>query len=1253
MKRLLRATPLAALLTLACDGELKPAEQLPYVGPCEGLAPLSLSAEPTTVRSGDVATLTAGGGSGHYSFRAEAGGTSGDMRGNRFVAGGTAGEATLTVVDEQCGGATSVRVKVISRFGVAPARAMLRPGTSFQIATEGLVGTATFTLTGNGSGATLTDTGLYTAGQVEAQDVITVRDTKSGDTESLQYTVSKAAKLVGDPQYLGVPSGSSAPLGTTGGSDRVTWTKKSGPGSVVNGRVVVEAGATGTVVLEAKDAFTGDVAPVSVRVLDELTRPLLAHGKLSDVATLVTADFDGDGIQDLAVGQRESELSRPTGGAVFIYKGSASGLPAKPTWVLTGETEGALFGDMLAAGDLDGDGIADLAVSSPAADVTIGDSGAVYLYSFKPGKAPALLRPALTGLGRGGFGTGMAIADADGDGDMDLFVGSPGADLSTLSGISRRGVIDIFILNKGQTIPDLPTVRLGGQDVDKNGKFELKSTTELGRALVVADLNDDGRPDLAALHRLTRFNADGTANGQQMAVAVYFARDTAPRYRSAADLYVLVSNTAVETMANEGTFRLGTIPGEGSRPPFLLVMADKADAPDLRTTGGVAAQVDAGGAYLFDLRGAMLAADPAVVNPPTMPLANAFARFYGDARSITATRSWAVMDVDGTPGPELLLGAPYASVMAGTATLGNAGKVLVFPLTGLSKDTVMNKPLTALGGAAKSEVLGAGLAAWNLPSGPVLAGFSGRASSTAGAFTGRVDVFSKAGATIAEWSRSGMDVTAKASVERFGETVAVARLNDKVMALVGSPGFSGPGPNSDGADMTVGRAYTFDTTEPGKAIVSGEGASSPWHGGRNVGVDVAFTDFNGDGRPDMVAGATGLVIPATNSAATERDPYVANACMTTATQSLGGLLVSLGQADGTFKQAYRVFAPSVVTGCDDAAVVTRCRRTTIGRGVVGGFDFNGDGKQDLAVLRDRGMDVFLGRAPEDASLAKMTLACDPAYSWPTTFMPGSPDGDWASTTMPTTSAIATVGDLNGDGCHEVAWRYSDNAHSGIVIAYGFDAGGTRCGGRTVASMVRIAGDPEKKIALMNLGIATTRAGKFLGDSRDFIAVSANNYLFEGVNQPTVLLYDVAAINAKRPANGATKNEAVVGAINDGLTPIPVTYRARAVSFGTSLSGGRDLNGDGVPDLWVGAPNASVASDGDGAAFLFAGGAKSTGPLSPFLLVVGDGAERSYLGQSIAVVPGSGGSPPSVVIGAPRSYRTGTQNGTAYSLPLPF
>ncbi len=66
-------------------------------------------------------------------------------------------------------------------------------------------------------------------------------------------------------------------------------------------------------VLEATDPFTEDTARVSVRVLDELTRPTQPHGRLSDVATMVTADFDGDGVQDVAVGQRESDLNRPLG----------------------------------------------------------------------------------------------------------------------------------------------------------------------------------------------------------------------------------------------------------------------------------------------------------------------------------------------------------------------------------------------------------------------------------------------------------------------------------------------------------------------------------------------------------------------------------------------------------------------------------------------------------------------------------------------------------------------------------------------------------------------------------------------------------------------------------------------------------------------------------------------------------------------------------------------------------------------------
>ena len=58
---------------------------------------------------------------------------------------------------------------------------------------------------------------------------------------------------------------------------------------------------------------------------------------------------------------------------------------------------------------------AERAVARTGADVTVADSGAVLLYKFGA-EGPLLLRPPLTGLGRGNFGASLAIADVDGDG---------------------------------------------------------------------------------------------------------------------------------------------------------------------------------------------------------------------------------------------------------------------------------------------------------------------------------------------------------------------------------------------------------------------------------------------------------------------------------------------------------------------------------------------------------------------------------------------------------------------------------------------------------------------------------------------------------------------------------------------------------------------------------------------------------------------------------------------------------------------
>jgi hypothetical protein len=197
--------------------------------------------------------------------------------------------------------------------------------------------------------------------------------------------------------------------------------------------------------------------------------------------------------------------------------------------------------------------------------------------------------------------------------------------------------------------------------------------------------------------------------------------------------------------------------------------------------------------------------------------------------------------------------------------------------------------------------------------------------------------------------------------------------------------------------------------------------------------------------------------------------------------------------------------------------------------------------------------------------------------------------------------------------------------------------------------VRLAADGEVGGNFLGLGVAMTRAGTFLNDGRDRLAISATNVPFDGVTQPAVLLFETAPLVARRPATG----EALVGALGDGLSPVTLVHRTRAVNFGRALEGGRDLTGDNIPDLIVSAPGASEASDGGGAVFLYAGGAQATGRLTPWLIVAGDVAERSNFGLDLALSPGGTGSPPTLVIGAPTSYRTGTQNGTAFSLPLGF
>jgi uncharacterized repeat protein (TIGR01451 family) len=149
------------------------------------------------------------------------------------------------------------------------------------------------------------------------------------------------------------------------------------------------------------------------------------HAALGEsVAT--AGDVNGDGFSDVIVGAPWYGLET-SGGRVYVFHGSTSGLSSTPASTLEGEQMWADFGDTVAtAGDVNGDGFSDVIVGAVNFDNGEENEGRVYVYHGSPsGLCPVAAWIAESHQPESGFGASAAAAgDVNGDGFSDIIVGA-------------------------------------------------------------------------------------------------------------------------------------------------------------------------------------------------------------------------------------------------------------------------------------------------------------------------------------------------------------------------------------------------------------------------------------------------------------------------------------------------------------------------------------------------------------------------------------------------------------------------------------------------------------------------------------------------------------------------------------------------------------------------------------------------------------------------------------------------------------
>ncbi len=231
---------------------------------------------------------------------------------------------------------------------------------------------------------------------------------------------------------------------------------------------------------------------------------------------IAVLDLDQDGYDDLVVGAPYYQNPTLSEGAVFLYKGSSTGLTTSAAWSHESGVVRLLEGEEVAAiGDVNADGFPDFAVGRPGVYGVAVPGSVLVFYGAASGipTGPTVIDSGPLGLGNDeGFGLTLAGGvSVDGDEYDDLLIGAMTHDGSG----TEKGWVGVF--RGGPSIATTPVYSSTGA-----------SNARWGAAAAAADFDGDGYGDFVV-------SAVGLALGNA-SVTLLNGGETAPHLSSAGTL---------------------------------------------------------------------------------------------------------------------------------------------------------------------------------------------------------------------------------------------------------------------------------------------------------------------------------------------------------------------------------------------------------------------------------------------------------------------------------------------------------------------------------------------------------------------------------------------------------------------------------------------------------------------------------------------------------------------------------------------